>query len=83
MLIGDRALPNVGLPPQVFLGVLGMPGITAYVGTLDHGRPKEGETLVVGAATGAVGSVVGQLAKIKGLRAVGVAGGPEKCAYCS
>jgi NADPH-dependent curcumin reductase CurA len=67
--------------PSYALGVLGMPGITAYVGTLDIGQPKEGETLVVAAATGAVGSVVGQIAKIKGLRAVGIAGGKEKCDY--
>ncbi len=78
---GVRKVDPSLAPIQTAIGVLGMPGITAYVGTLDHGRPKEGETLVVGAATGAVGSVVGQLAKIKGLRAVGVAGGPEKCAY--
>lgn len=63
------------------LGVLGMPGITAYVGLNTHGRPKKGETLVVGAATGAVGSLVGQLAKAQGLRVVGVAGGAEKCAF--
>ncbi|MEM7189501.1 MAG: NADP-dependent oxidoreductase, partial [Pseudomonadota bacterium] len=68
-------------PIQTAIGILGMPGLTAYVGLLDHGRPKEGETLVVGAATGAVGTLVGQLGKIKGLRVVGVAGGPEKCAY--
>jgi len=61
--------------------VLGMPGLTAYAGLHEHGKPKAGETLVVGAATGAVGSVVGQLAKIAGLRVVGVAGGAEKCAY--
>ncbi|HKQ15437.1 MAG TPA: NADP-dependent oxidoreductase [Steroidobacteraceae bacterium] len=67
--------------PSYALGVLGMPGLTAYVGTLDIGEPKPGETLVVAAATGAVGSVVGQIAKIKGLRAVGVAGGKEKCDY--
>jgi NADPH-dependent curcumin reductase len=67
--------------PSYALGVLGMPGLTAYVGLLDLGQPKEGETLVVAAATGAVGSVVGQIAKIKGLRAVGIAGGKEKCAY--
>ncbi|MGH8239999.1 MAG: NADP-dependent oxidoreductase, partial [Steroidobacteraceae bacterium] len=67
--------------PSYALGVLGMPGITAYVGTLDIGEPQAGETLVVAAATGAVGSVVGQIAKIKGLRAVGIAGGKEKCAY--
>jgi NADPH-dependent curcumin reductase CurA len=58
-----------------------MPGLTAYVGLLDIGQPKEGETVVVSAASGAVGSVVGQLAKIKGARAVGVAGSPEKMAF--
>lgn len=63
------------------LGVVGMPGRTAYFGLLEVGKPKAGETLVVAAASGAVGSVVGQLAKIKGLRAIGIAGGPEKCRY--
>lgn len=63
------------------LGVLGMPGMTAYMGLMDIGQPKAGETLVVAAASGAVGSVVGQVAKIKGLRVVGVAGGREKCQY--
>ena len=58
-----------------------MPGATAYVGLLDIGRPKPGETVVVSAASGAVGSIVGQLAKIKGCRAVGVAGSPDKCRY--
>jgi len=67
--------------PSYALGVLGMPGLTAYVGTLDLGTPKAGETLAVAAATGAVGSVVGQIAKIKGLRSVGIAGGPQKCSY--
>ncbi|MFM9383640.1 NADP-dependent oxidoreductase [Pseudomonas sp. UV AK001] len=71
-----------GLPsPSMALGVLGMPGMTAYMGLMDIGQPKAGETLVVAAASGAVGSVVGQVAKIKGLRAVGVAGGAEKCKY--
>jgi len=71
-----------GMPrPSQALGVLGMPGFTAYMGLLDIGRPKPGETVVVAAATGAVGSVVGQVAKIRGCRAVGIAGGPEKCAY--
>ena len=71
-----------GLPsPSMALGVLGMPGMTAYMGLIDIGQPKEGETLVVAAASGAVGSVVGQVAKIKGLRAVGVAGGADKCKY--
>jgi hypothetical protein len=67
--------------PSYALGVLGMPGLTAYVGLLDIGQPREGETVVVGAATGAVGSVVGQIAKLKGCRAVGVAGGAAKCEY--
>lgn len=68
-------------PISTALGVLGMPGMTAYSGLLRLGKPKEGETLVVAAASGAVGANVGQIAKIKGCRAVGVAGGPEKCAY--
>lgn len=72
--------PNVA-PLSTALGVLGMPGLTAYVGLNMHGRPQDGETLVVGAATGAVGSLVGQLAKAQGLRVVGVAGGEVKCAY--
>src|SRR2546425_7732458 len=63
------------------LGVLGMPGMTAYVGLLDIGQPKPGETVVVSAASGAVGSVVGQIARTKGCRAVGVAGSSEKCDY--
>lgn len=63
------------------LGVLGMTGRTAYFGLTEVGKPQSGETLVVAAASGAVGSVVGQIAKIKGLRAVGIAGGPEKCRY--
>ena len=67
--------------PSYALGVLGVPGLTAYVGLLDIGQPLPGETVVVAAATGAVGSVVGQIAKIKGCRAVGVAGGREKCEY--
>ena len=67
--------------PSYALGVLGMPGLTAYVGLLDIGRPRAGETVVVAAATGAVGAVVGQMAKIKGCRVVGVAGGREKCDY--
>ncbi|WP_296447358.1 NADP-dependent oxidoreductase [Rhodoferax sp. UBA5149] len=65
--------------PSYALGVLGMPGFTAYMGLLDIGAPKTGETVVVAAATGAVGSVVGQIAKLKGCRVVGIAGGPEKC----
>ena len=67
--------------PALALGVLGMPGFTAYMGLLDIGQPRAGETVVVAAASGAVGSVVGQIAKLKGCRAAGVAGGPEKCRY--
>jgi NADPH-dependent curcumin reductase len=68
-------------PLSTALGVLGMPGMTAYVGLLDLGRPKSGETVVVSAASGAVGSAVGQIAKIKGCRAVGIAGSQAKCDY--
>jgi NADPH-dependent curcumin reductase CurA len=64
-----------------YLGALGMPGMTAYFGLLDVGAAKEGETVVVSGAAGAVGSVVGQVAKIKGCRVVGIAGGPEKCGW--
>jgi NADPH-dependent curcumin reductase len=73
----DASMPQ----PSCALGVLGMPGLTAYVGLLDIGQPKAGETVVVAAATGAVGAVVGQIARIKGCRVVGVAGGREKCDY--
>jgi NADPH-dependent curcumin reductase CurA len=65
--------------PSYALGVLGMPGFTAYMGLLDIGAPKAGETVVVAAATGAVGSVVGQIARLKGCRVVGIAGGADKC----
>ncbi len=67
--------------PSRALGVLGMPGFTAYMGLLDIGRPVAGETVVVAAASGAVGSVVGQIARIKGCTVVGIAGGTEKCRY--
>jgi NADPH:quinone reductase len=72
--------PNVA-PPSTSLGVLGMPGMTAYFGLLDICQPKAGETVVVSGAAGAVGSVVGQIAKIKGCRAVGIAGGDDKVAW--
>ena len=68
-------------PLPVYLGTLGMPGMTAYFGLLDVGQPKPGETVVVSGAAGAVGTVVGQIAKIKGCRVVGIAGGAEKCRY--
>lgn len=70
-----------GLPPQTLLGVAGMPGLTAYVGLLDVGAPKAGETVFVSAAAGAVGSLVCQIAKIKGCKVVGSAGGAEKIAF--
>jgi NADPH-dependent curcumin reductase CurA len=73
--LGDMAQPSLAL------GGLGMTGFTAYVGLLDIGQPRPGETVVVAAATGAVGSVVGQLAKLKGARVVGIAGGADKCRH--
>jgi hypothetical protein len=69
------------VPLPVYLGTLGMPGMTAYFGLLEIGQPKAGETVVVSGAAGAVGQVVGQIAKIKGCRVVGLAGGADKCAY--
>ncbi|GJE17452.1 NADP-dependent oxidoreductase [Methylobacterium marchantiae] len=78
---GLRKLDPAAAPVSTSLGVLGMPGMTAYTGLLSIGRPKAGETVVVAAAAGPVGSLVGQIAKLKGARAVGIAGGPEKCAY--
>jgi hypothetical protein len=72
--------PDLSRPSQM-LGVLGMPGFTAFVGLLDIGQPVRGETVVVAAASGAVGSVVGQLARLQGCRVVGIAGGPDKCRY--
>ncbi len=70
------------VPMATYMATLGMPGMTAYFGLLDTGQPKEGETVLVSAASGAVGSVVGQIAKIKGCYVVGLAGDDEKCAYC-
>jgi NADPH-dependent curcumin reductase len=78
---GLRKLNAEAAPVSTALGVLGMPGMTAYVGLLQIGQPKPGETVVVAAASGAVGSVVGQIAKIKECRAVGIAGGPDKCRF--
>jgi NADPH-dependent curcumin reductase len=76
-----RRLDPGQAPVSTALGVLGMPGMTAYVGLLDIGQPKPGETVVVSAAAGAVGSAVGQMAKIKGCRVIGVAGGRAKCEH--
>jgi len=78
---GLRKLDPEIAPISTALGVLGMPGMTAYTGLYNIGQPRAGETLVVAAAAGPVGSLVGQIAKIEGLRVVGVAGSAEKCAY--
>ena len=73
---------DLGLAPApTWLGVLGMPGMTAYFGLLDVGKLRSGETVVVSAASGAVGALVGQIAKLKGAHVIGLAGGPDKCAY--
>jgi NADPH-dependent curcumin reductase CurA len=76
-----RKIDPARAPASYYLGVLGMPGITAWFGLTEVGKPKAGETLVVSAASGAVGSVVGQLARIMGCRVVGIAGGKAKCDY--
>ncbi|NHZ90995.1 zinc-binding dehydrogenase [Massilia sp. CCM 8733] len=76
-----RKVDTTHIPLSAYLGVAGMPGMTAWYGLNQIMMPKEGETILVSAASGAVGSAVGQLAKLKGCRAVGIAGGPEKCAY--
>ncbi len=76
-----QALPQGDVPLSYYLGVLGMPGLTAYVGLLDMAPPKEGETVFVSGAAGAVGSIVGQIAAIHGCRVVGSAGSDEKVAY--
>ncbi|UVK54693.1 NADP-dependent oxidoreductase [Mesorhizobium sp. AR02] len=79
--VGLRKLDPAAALVTTALGVLGMPGFTAYAGLLTIGQPKAGETVVVAAASGAVGSAVGQIARIKGARAVGIAGGADKCAF--
>lgn len=76
-----KVIPKDLPSDSMAVGVLGMPGMTAYMGLMDIGKPQAGETLVVAAASGAVGSVVGQVAKLQGLRVVGVAGGADKCRY--
>ena len=78
---GLRKLDPALAPVSTALGVLGMPGMTAYSGLLEIGNPQPGECVAVAAASGAVGAVVGQIARIKGARAVGIAGGPDKCRY--
>jgi NADPH-dependent curcumin reductase CurA len=78
---GVRKLDPTAAPISTALGVLGMPGLTAYVGLRNIGQPKEGETVVVSAASGAVGAVVGQIAKMQGCRVIGIAGAQEKCFY--
>ena len=78
---GMRKVDPAIAPLSASLGVLGMPGMTAYTGLLNIGKPRAGETVAVAAASGAVGGAVGQIAKIKGCRAVGIAGGPQKCAF--
>jgi hypothetical protein len=72
---------DAGLPQTAQLSVCGMPGITAWCGLMRIGQPKPGETVVVSAAAGAVGSIVGQIARLKGARAVGIAGGADKCRH--
>lgn len=76
-----RKVDTSSVPLSAYLGVLGMPGMTAWYGLNQIMRPQAGETILVSAASGAVGSAVGQLAKLQGCRAIGIAGGPEKCAY--
>jgi len=78
---GVRRIDPGYVPLSAYLGAVGMPGVTAWIGLNEHGRPKPGETVVVSAASGAVGSAVGQLAKLKGCKAVGIAGGRAKCDY--
>lgn len=78
---GVRKLDAHYVPLSAYLGAVGMPGVTAWIGLNEHGKPKTGETVVVSAASGAVGSAVGQLARMKGCRAVGIAGGQAKCDY--
>lgn len=79
-VMGLSKVPD-GVPPEMMMSVLGVTGLTAYFGLLDLGEPKQGETVLVSGAAGATGSIAGQIAKIKGCRVVGIAGGPEKCRW--
>ena len=79
-LFGAGKVP-VGLDPKLLMGVLGVTGLTAYFGLLDLGQPKAGETVVVSGAAGATGSIAGQIARLKGCKVIGIAGGPDKCAW--
>ena len=79
-IIGLNKVPD-GIPPEMMLSVLGVTGLTAYWGLLDLGKPQAGETVLVSGAAGATGSIAGQIARIKGCRVVGIAGGPEKCSW--
>jgi NADPH-dependent curcumin reductase CurA len=74
-----KLLPAVS--PEMMLSILGITGMTAYFGLMEHGQPKAGETVLISGAAGATGSIVGQIAKLKGCRVVGIAGGPKKCAW--
>src|SRR5262245_43541632 len=76
-----RKVDTAHIPLSAYLGAVGMPGVTAWYGLMQICQPKAGETVVVSAASGAVGSAVGQLAKVKGCRAIGIAGGADKCRY--
>jgi NADPH-dependent curcumin reductase CurA len=78
---GMRKIVDLRVPPSAQIGVLGIPGLTAYFGLLDIGAPKPGETVLVSTAAGAVGSAAGQIAKIKGCRTIGIAGGADKCRW--
>ena len=78
---GYFKVPTSQIPLPTYIGTLGMPGMTAYFGILEEGKIKEGDTVLVSAAAGAVGSIVGQIAKIKGCKVVGIAGGKDKCDY--
>lgn len=78
--MGLSKVPD-GIPPEMMLSVLGITGLTAYFGMLDLGMPKAGETVLISGAAGATGSIAGQIAKIRGCRVIGIAGGPEKCSW--